>query len=342
MPDASPGLTFGIYPGMTGVEEANVVVPGPHHDDPMKTKAALTSLEAAGRPLLVRGYLIYRGGDHAASATPVDLSVYADAGRQLDVVLCYRSERGDLAEWSGYVRRMVARFGPIADAIQVTEEPNNPLTETGGDGSAPKVRQAMIEGTIAAKEEAVARHLPVKVGVAFAPSFNPADDFWPDVGRRISPEFLASLDYVGLDFFPDVFRPVSFEQIGEAVEGVLVHFRTANLRAGGIPESADPDHRERLADGPGPTARAASGDPRSGRADDPPPPGRPEHHPLRMVPAPGWRFGATGDGLPVGAAPARLHSQTGVRDVPAAHRRVGRPRPCLTSRWNGPGPPSPP
>jgi hypothetical protein len=234
---AGPGLIFGIYPGMTGAEEANVDVPIPHHDDPAKTKAALRSLGAAGGPLLVRGYLIYKGGDRAASASPVDPSIYADAGRKLDVVLCYRSPDGDLAAWSGYVRRMVALFGPIADAIQVTEEPNNPRAETGGDGSSPDFRQAMIIGVIAAKEEAVARGLPVRVGVAFTPSFHPADDFWPDVGRRIGPEFLAALDYVGLDFFPDVFRPVPFEQIGEAVEGVLVHFRSTNLRTGVIPES---------------------------------------------------------------------------------------------------------
>jgi hypothetical protein len=236
--DARPGLIFGIYPGMTGAEgEGNVVVPGPHRDDPAKTKQALTSLEADGRPLLVRSYLVYRGGDEAASATPVDPTLYADAGRKLDLVLCYRSTDGNLAEWVSYVRRMVARFGPLADAIQVTEEPNNPHAETGGDGSAPNVRQAMIEGVIAAKQEAVARQLPVKVGVALTPSFNPADDFWPDVARRVSPEFLAALDYVGLDFFPDVFRPVPFEQIAKAAEWVLVQFREANLRSGGIPAS---------------------------------------------------------------------------------------------------------
>ena len=234
---ARPGLTFGIYPGMTGAEEANVVVPGPHHDNPEATKQALSALEAGGRPLLVRGYIIYRGGDRASSATPGDLTVYADAGRKLDVVLCYRSTDGDLAAWTGYVRGMVARFGPLADAIQVTEEPNNPHAETGGDGSSPNVRQAMIEGVKAAKHEALTRGLPVRVGVAFTPSFNPADDFWPDVGRRVGPEFLAALDYVGLDFFPDVFRPLPFDEIGGAVEGVLRHFRGVNLRAGGIPES---------------------------------------------------------------------------------------------------------
>jgi hypothetical protein len=222
---------------MTGAEEANVVVPGSHHDEPTKTKQALSLLEGSGPPLLVRGYLIYRGGEQAASATPVDLAVYADAGRRLDVVLCYRSADGDLAEWVRYVRRMVSRFGALADAIQVTEEPNNPHTDTGGDGSSPNVRRAMIEGVIAAKQEAVGRGLAVNVGVALTPSFNPSDDFWPDVGRQVSSEFLASLDYVGLDFFPDVFRPVPPTEIEKAVEGVLAQFRRSNLPSGGIPET---------------------------------------------------------------------------------------------------------
>jgi hypothetical protein len=233
-----PGLIFGIYPGMTGAElEANVVVPGPYHDDPTKTKQALTLLEPRGRPLLVRGYLVYRRGDQPAAATPVDLSVYADAGRKLDLVLCYRSTDGSVADWLSFVRRTVASFGPLADAIQVTEEPNNPHTDTGGDGSSPNVRQAMIEGVVAAKDEARARKLPVNVGVALTPSFSPADDFWPDVGRRVTPEFLAALDYVGLDFFPDVFRPVAFADIAQSVEWVLAHFRETNLSLGGIPAS---------------------------------------------------------------------------------------------------------
>lgn len=237
--DRQPGLVFGIYPGMTGAEVgadegANVIFRGPHLDEPPKTKRALEALEDR-RPLLVRGYLIYQGGEEPALATPVDLTVYADSGRKLDVVLCYRSLDGNLSEWLTYVRRMVARFGPLADAIQVTEEPNNPDAQTGGDGSASNVRQAMIEGVIAAKQEARVRNLSLNIGVAFAPSFNPADDFWPDIGSRIGAEFLASLDYVGLDFFPDVFQPVPFADIETAVAVVLTHYRTVNLRAGGIP-----------------------------------------------------------------------------------------------------------
>jgi hypothetical protein len=235
---SSAGLTFGIYPGMTGAErdESSVVMPTVHLDDPARTRQALSSLEGSDRSLLVRGYLVYRGGPDAAWITPRDLLDHGE-DRRLDVVLCYRSTDGDVNAWCDYVRRMVARFGAAAATIQITEEPNNPNAEMGGDGSAPNVREAMIEGVIAATREALARGYPVEIGVGVTPSFNPADDFWPDVARRATPEFLASLDYVGLDFFPDVFRPVALDDIEKAVEWVVTHFRCSNLSSGGIPES---------------------------------------------------------------------------------------------------------
>lgn len=233
---SAPRLRFGIYPGMTGVEAATVIAPGPCPDDPTRTRAALQRL-AGGRRFLVRSYVIYDGGHVPASSTPVDPTVYATAEQRLDLVLCYRPARDDLPGWLAFVRRMVGHFGPFADAIQVTEEPNNPDAATGGDGASPGVLQAMVDGVIAAKDQARARCLSLDVGAAFAPSFNPADRFWPGVAHHITPRFLSSLDYVGLDFFPDVFRPLPLPSIESAVDGVLTHFRSVNLKTGGIPST---------------------------------------------------------------------------------------------------------
>lgn len=234
-----PGLVFGIYPGMTGEEITadgpTVIARGPVDDDPPRTMAALAALESGGARLIVRCYLIYSGGPEPSKATPKDVGLYTAGGRRLDLVLCYRPRDGDLVAWQAYVRRMVARFGAVADAIQITEEPNNPHTTTGGDGASPLVRQAMVDGVVAAKEEARDRGHTVAIGVALTPSFAPGDDFWSDVAARITPAFLASLDYVGLDFFPDVFRPLPTPTVEAAVEGVLSHFRTVNLAAAGIP-----------------------------------------------------------------------------------------------------------
>jgi hypothetical protein len=225
-------LTFGIYPGMTGNELVNT---GPVPDDPEQTERALTLLQPKGRPFLIRSYIIYHGSGRTSNQTPTDPIRYARNGRKLDFVICYRSTSGDLDDWTKFLRETVRRYGPYLDALQVTEEPNNPHPETGGDGSSPNVRQAVIDGVIAAKEEVRRAGLAVHVGFAATPTFSPADDFWPDLAHRGGQAFVAALDYVGLDFYPDVFRPVPAEQLRAAVEGVITHFRRMNLAASGIP-----------------------------------------------------------------------------------------------------------
>jgi hypothetical protein len=234
--EESPPLTFGIYPGITGQEllQENVHQ-GSVPDDPEGTEQALARLQPAGRPFLVRSYVVYAGRGRATNLTPAELFRYARDGRRLDFVACYRSENGDLADWVRFVRDAVRTYGPHSDAFQVTEEPNNPHSEAGGDGSSPNVRQAVVEGVVAAKDEALRSGFEFKVGFAATPSFNPADDFWLDLASRSTSAFSDSLDYVGLDFYPDVFRPVPEGQLKATVEGVLTHFRRVNLVAARIP-----------------------------------------------------------------------------------------------------------
>ena len=78
----------------------------------------------------------------------------------------------------------------------------------------------------------------VKVGFNTTPTFGPSADFW----LRIAPDgepFFKALDYVGLDFFPDVFRPVAADgQSGDltsSVAGILETMRSVWLPSAGIP-----------------------------------------------------------------------------------------------------------
>jgi hypothetical protein len=230
-----PPLTFGIYPGMTGEElPQENVHRGAVPDDPEQTEQVLALLQTAGRPFLVRSYVVYTGRGRATNLTPADPIRYARDGRRLDFVACYRSEDGDLADWVRFIRDSIRRYGPHLDAFQVTEEPNNPHGGAGGDGSSPNVRQALVEGVVAAKDEARRNGLEFKVGFAATPSFRPADDFWAELASRSTPAFSEALDYVGLDFYPDVFRPVPAGQLAAAVEGVLTHFRRRNMVEAGI------------------------------------------------------------------------------------------------------------
>jgi hypothetical protein len=230
----APRLVFGIFPGVTGTENAMTRVAADTYD-PARTDEALSRLQPSGRPFLVRGYVLYKGEGRVENATPADVTRYIHGGRRLDYVLCFRSSDGDLGDWIRFVRQMVKQYGLHLGALQIGEEPNNPDASTGGDGGFPNVRQAVVEGVLAAKDEARRQGLSVAIGFNATLSFNPNDDFWPEIAARGGPAFVAALDYVGLDFFPDVFRPVPADSLRAAVEGVLTHFRTVNLAAGGIP-----------------------------------------------------------------------------------------------------------
>ncbi|WP_436529716.1 hypothetical protein [Actinoplanes sp. HUAS TT8] len=262
-------LTFGIYPGGLGVTDDDNVTQGPP-EDPEKIKIALDALH----PLLVRGYVHYddatyrrltenaqppassgspRGPqtDGAASPRPPSESAparaarmveappdpcqYATAGRRLDLVACFREPGHDLTGWLHFLREQLRTHGPRMASLQVTEEANH--AGPGGDGRSPAVREALVTGVIEAKREARRLGLDVRIGCNSTLDFTPEQEFWTDLGRRGGDEFREALDYVGLDFFPDVFSPLPPARLPAIVAGALTGFRTQSLAAAGIPDS---------------------------------------------------------------------------------------------------------
>jgi hypothetical protein len=228
-------LIFGIFPGISGAE-FSPLAGGRELYDPARTASALARLETPGAPFVVRAYGVYHGKVRVENVTPPNYLELLGGDRVLEYVLAYRSREGDVADWTRVVRCTIDEIGPRLSAIQIAEEPNNPDPATGGDGSAPDVIPAVVEGVLAARHEIQARRLDVAVGINAAPSFNPADTYWPSLMERGGPAFLAALDYVGLDFFPDVFRPLPTPDFPTAVEAVVGHFRRT-LAAVGIPET---------------------------------------------------------------------------------------------------------
>jgi hypothetical protein len=180
---------------------------------------------------------VYRGKGRVENRTPPDVERYLRGGRVLDYVLCYRSEDGDIDDWTAFVRQVARQVGERPSSLQITEEPNNPHAEAGGDGSSPNLLQALVEGVRAARDEARRLGLPVQVGFNACPAFDPDQVFWRELARIGGGDLARAVDYVGFDFFPDVFRPVPFERLRPAVEGVLTQFRRVSLAAGGIPAS---------------------------------------------------------------------------------------------------------
>jgi hypothetical protein len=228
------GLVFGIFPGLSGAEYSPLGG-SPERYDADRTLAALRALQPPGAPFVVRAYGVYHGAGRVAHVTPPGFLHLLGEGRTLEYVLVYRSTEGDVSDWVGVVRRTVAELGTGLSAIQVAEEPNNP-DPAAGDGASPRVMEAVVEGVRAADEERGARGLAFAVGINATPSFNPADRYWPSLVDRGGPAFVSALDYVGLDFFPDVFRPLPTPDFRSAVEGVIGHFR-GTLSAAGIAAS---------------------------------------------------------------------------------------------------------
>ncbi|GAA3189742.1 MULTISPECIES: hypothetical protein [Streptomyces] len=228
-------LDFGIYPGGTLGDDQGIVHPvRPDAQD--RITEALDTLQGDRAGLSVRAYRSF-----AATVTPVepptpaDPEAYLQRGRKLDLVLQFREPSGELAGWREFVREAVRTGGPHLASVQICEEPNADLPSV--DGSTPHVMDALVEGVVAAKEEAWALDRSVAVGFNAVPTFDPADTFWSELGALADDRFRQSLDYVGLDFFPDVFRPIAADQLTEAVATVLTAFRRTDLRRAGIPDS---------------------------------------------------------------------------------------------------------
>ncbi|NUP47607.1 MAG: hypothetical protein HOW97_09900 [Catenulispora sp.] len=228
-------FTFGIYPGGAAGGDEGVVEPV-RPDDPALIRQVLDDLHGDAPGFLVRAYLPFRPppgtGERPAPAEPENL---LGNGRRLELVLGYRDPAGDLDGWLAFVREAVRAHGDRTGLLQICEEPNADLPCL--DGRTPGVRRALVHGVVAAADQARALGLDLAVGFNAVPAIGPDVSFWQDlaaIAAAEAPGFHDALDYVGFDFFPDVFRPIPPAELTRAVEAVLTDFRTRVLPAAGI------------------------------------------------------------------------------------------------------------
>ena len=181
-------LTFGIYPG--GYAGGGSTDGKP--DDPAKIRAAIATLQGHQSQFLVRDYI--------DCTTPFPDPEMSDLGpgRRLDLVITYNGENP--ADWNACVRQKVLRYGPFAATISVTLEANALQTPD------PATVSALVNGVIAAKQRA--RQLGYRwLGIGFdeiAFGYFPSTAFWQDLATTGGAAFAHSVDYVGIDTYPDV------------------------------------------------------------------------------------------------------------------------------------------
>jgi hypothetical protein len=152
----------------------------------------------------------------------------------LDLVAQYHSRTGDVDGYCAFIEKLIDRHGEHLATLQVGEEPNitgNPLL----DGAYPRVTEALIAGIRTAKDKARrSGHRDLKVGCNTSPLFGLGSAFFADLTRAGGGQVVADLDYIGLDFFPDVFRPIAPASLDGAVQALLEEHRRDRLAPAGL------------------------------------------------------------------------------------------------------------
>jgi hypothetical protein len=244
-------LVFGVYPGGVAGGDSGLLAGTP--DCPEWVHVRLDELQGAVRPFVVRCYDSFQDADSpfgTTSCAPQDyLQYFVEGKRPLELVLQFRSTSGNVSGYLDFVQEKIEGCYRALYAVQITEEPNFVDGPNVIDGPYPKVREALVRGVVVAKETLRRLGRPeVRVGFNATPTFGPTAEFWSALRTIGNEKFLASLDFVGIDFFPDVFRRVNADgQAGDlksSVIGVLETMRNVWLPAAGIPESVAIDITE--------------------------------------------------------------------------------------------------
>lgn len=236
MKDGTPNaLTFGIYPGSAVGDTGQAGPP----DRPDRILQALSQLQGRpARPFIVRAYDLYADpGDTGGAATrqvPAGYDRYLGQGRKLDLVAQYHSRSGDVGGFCAFIEKLIDRHGEHIATLQIGEEPNVTASPS-LDGAYPRITEALIAGVRAAKDKARRGGYPgLKVGCNSSPLLGPDATFFADLTQAGGERFITDLDYIGLDFFPDVFRPIAPGRLASAVQSLLDAHRRDNLAPAGL------------------------------------------------------------------------------------------------------------
>lgn len=223
------GLRFGIYLG--GISEAHHELTTGKPDVPEEINRALDGLQG-DKHFLVRTYLGFTGTDDDVELRDMpsmpDLARYTWRGRKLDLVLSNWDRSANAAGWTEFIENAIARYGPYIGCLQICEGPN--LYEYPGDGRFGNAVENILTGVRVARNALKHRALSASVGFNAVPCSDPHDGFWREMSDRIDDSFLKCLDYVGLNFYPDVAIPLVGEMPAE-VARTLTQFREETLAA---------------------------------------------------------------------------------------------------------------
>lgn len=226
-------FTIGVFPlGLSGGPDG--VAAGPP-DDFEQMGIAMKWLQGDGESLLIRWYIIWTGAESTEGALQ-HIGQMASIPASWDMVLCYRDPRGDVNAWIDFVELVVTRYGNHLSNVQVTSEVNLVALPEAANGSSPRAIEALVKGVIAAGRAKRESDRNASIGFAVVPEIDPhSGTFWPSLAKLGGTEFVDSLDYVGLDMYPDVFGGrIVKNELASATEQLLRSFREIALPIAGI------------------------------------------------------------------------------------------------------------
>ena len=246
-PPPQPGakLRYGIYPGGPA-GQLGPIPSGARRENQDKIFAALAQLRPAGGPFAVhlyRAYMTPEEEEEEERRHRRQVDLYTARGYSADIVIRYRRDN-DPAGFAEFVRGVVRRFGanPLVKSFQVTNEVNFTVSPDSSDGAYAGSRDALIQGVIAAKDEARALgYSHVQIGFNWVYRTDPGNErsFWEYLGSAGGERFVRSLDWVGLDAYPGFFVPPRLEpsMTGDFMVHALSTLRKCNMPMAGIPDS---------------------------------------------------------------------------------------------------------
>jgi hypothetical protein len=263
-----PPMRFGITPGAQTGQLGGGAQPPRVPEDAAQQVSALRRLRPdASIPFVLRLHrFFWSDGEQGVQHFLQLAQSYTREGFEVELQLRYHptpAQEGDISAWTKFVREVVDRFGPNRRvvAIQVTNEVNLPLSPDSSDGAYSKGSEALVQGVLAAKDEATRKGFrQLEIGFNWAYRSTPQDDntFWAYLRDSGGPRFVKALDWIGLDAYPGTFFPPAEAPGGErdgmvnamsslrcfAAGAGIPATKPIHVEENGFPTSDSPDRSE--------------------------------------------------------------------------------------------------
>ena len=242
-----PPVRFGInaraVTGQIGPTPAPAVP-----EDSARHLAKLGELRRPGASFPLRlTRFFWRDGEAAFQEFRALTEHYTSRGYPVELQVRYQpseAQEGDIAAWTEHVREVVRRFGsnPLVVGLQIANEVNITFSPDSSDGAYEGAREALVQGVIAAKDEARSRgYRQLRIGFNWAYRTDPANEtsFWQALRDRGGPAFAGALDFIGLDVYPGTIFPPAESDLDGYRDGMVNAMSTIRCYATipAIPES---------------------------------------------------------------------------------------------------------